>query len=344
MKLRVQKEDLDEAVAQNLLLADQKQALWDFLQTRNKGSLQALTVLAYFGALIVISSMTWFATKAFSESNPWILLATGVSYFLFFLVAGLSLKTRMTNSVPAMLSLTIAVFMVPLSIYALQRVTGMVSLDFPGSYHDYYAWINGGWFFMELGTVAVSLVFLWLWRFEFLTFPLAFTLWFLSMDLAPILFGKSFDWDDRRILSLYFGLAMLVVSYIFDLLKKDRDYAFWLYLFGLVTFWCGISFSSTDQLVLKFLYCGMNILLVLIALLFRRTVFLVFGAMGIFLFLFDLSDNVFRDSLLFPLFLSLVGAGILAVSVWLFRLQGRMDAFLARKIPESLKKFIPRMR
>lgn len=334
--------DLDSAIEANVLDPEVGENLWSWLESRQPKSSLGLNVLAYFGALVIISSLTWFVTRAFSEANPAILLVTGFTYSVGFSAVGLILKKRLSSQVPSMLLLTIAVFMVPLTVYALQRVLGLASIENLGSYHDFYTWVNKGWFIMELTTIIVSTIYLIAFKFEFLTFPLAFVLWFLSMDITPLLFGPDFNWDNRKQVSIVFGLGMIAISYVLDLIRKERDYSFWLYLFGLLAFWCAISFSSTDQLILKFLYCGMNLVLIGVAVLFLRPVFLVFGSVGVFMFLYDITNNVFRDSLLFPIYLSLVGVAILVCAILLIKNQKRIDSLLINALPEQIKALIPR--
>ena len=77
---------------------------------------------------------------------------------------------------------------------------------------------------------------------------IAFVLWFMSMDLTPWIFGRSeFTWDERRIVSLWFGLAVLVVAYVVDRRERGGDFAFWLHLFGLMAFWCGLSLTNSGS-------------------------------------------------------------------------------------------------
>jgi hypothetical protein len=130
--------------------------------------------------------------------------------------------------------------MVPLLIFAIQNTLNLWVFEAPGEYTDFYIWIRSGWFLMELGTIITSIVFLVVFRFTFLTFPLSFVLWFLSMDIVPVIYGGNFDWDQRRLISIFFGLGMLVVAYFLDK-KMKKDYSFWLYLFGLLSFWCALS-------------------------------------------------------------------------------------------------------
>ena len=339
--MKITRDDLEAASQENLLSADQADDLWAWLQQRKSRQSVGIQILAYLGALVVISSLTWFATKAFSESNPAILLVTGLVYFIGFTVAGLYAR-RLESPIPPMLLLTIAVFMVPLTIYAFQKVLGLGSFEGWGSYHDFYVWISRGWFPIELGTLVAALAALALFRYEFLTFPLAFVLWFLSMDLIPLIFGRDFNWDERRLVSMLFGLGMLAVSYALDLRRKGRDYSFWLYFFGLLAFWGALSLSSTDELGPKLLYCGINLLLIVVSMLLKRPVFLVFGAVGVFGFLYDITQNVFRNSLFFPLVLSLVGMAILASAIVLLKRQKAIEAFFERHVSSSLRKWLPR--
>jgi hypothetical protein len=341
MRLNIDKTDLDRAVAAQTITQEQSEALWT-AWSQKPGPSRAWTVLAYLGALVIISSMTWFATAAFSDANPWILLTTGAVYFALFTAAGVIFRRRLPSEIPAMLMLTVAVFMVPLTVYAFQRLLGVTQWDSPSSYYDFYVWIDKGWFWMEVTTAVTAAVYLAVFRFELLTFPLSFVLWFMSMDLAPALFGRSIDWEERRAVSIVVGLGILLVSYVLDLVRNRRDYSFWLYLFGLMAFWGGISTGWTDQLGLKILYCLLNLGLIAIAVLFRRAVFLVFGSVGVYLFLYDLSTNVFRNSLAFPLYLSLVGAAILVGAIVLLKQQGRIDGYLERVVPAPLKALIPR--
>jgi hypothetical protein len=65
----------------------------------------------------------------------------------------------------------------------------------------------------------------------------------MSMDLTPIIFGKDeYSWDERKWVSMIFGLVILLVAYLADLRNRVRqDFAFWGHLFGVVAFWGGLS-------------------------------------------------------------------------------------------------------
>ena len=65
----------------------------------------------------------------------------------------------------------------------------------------------------------------------------------MSMDLTPLLFCADVSEPELfQKVSLFFGLAVLLVSYLADLLTETQeDYAFWGYLFGTLAFWGGLS-------------------------------------------------------------------------------------------------------
>ncbi|MGC8697915.1 MAG: hypothetical protein ACP5Q0_05520, partial [Halothiobacillus sp.] len=48
---------------------------------------------------------------------------------------------------------------------------------------------NWRWVMMELATLASGVIILWRYRLPFLVMPIAVTLLYMSMDLAPFLFG-----------------------------------------------------------------------------------------------------------------------------------------------------------
>lgn len=83
-----------------------------------------------------------------------------------------------------------------------------------------------------------------------------------------------------------------------------------------MAFWgCLTSMESNSELK-RVLYLLLNISLVAIALYLKRTVFLVFGAIGIHLYLGHLAYVVFKDSFLFPFALALLGLSLILITVW----------------------------
>ena len=65
----------------------------------------------------------------------------------------------------------------------------------------------------------------------------------------------------------------------------------------------------------RFVFLLINARLVALSLKLRRTVFLVFGALGVYVYLGHLAWQVFKDSLLFPFVLALLGLSLILATV-----------------------------
>jgi hypothetical protein len=173
--------------------------------------------------------------------------------------------------------------------------------------------------------------------------PIAVTLWYMSMDFARFLQGDTgrYDWELNKLVSLYFGLAMTLLAFWVDLRSRgSRDYAFWLYIFGVITFWGGLSSMSSDSELSKLVYCGINVLLMLIGSVLGRRVFAVFGGLGVAFYLGHLSQKVFKDSLLFPFALSLIGIAIICLGVLWQRREAQWSAQLRGFLPVAVRELL----
>ena len=292
--MKISQKDLEWAASEDLLSSEQAEALWKALQERHSAQpkFDFANVLYYFGALIVISAMSWLMTLAWEKFGGGGIFIIATLYAIFFVLAGKNLWFTQNLKIPGGLLFTIAVCMTPLAIYGLERWTGFWPQGAPGSYHDYHVWVKGSWILMEVGTIIAGLVALFFIRFPFLTAPIAFSLWYMSMDLTPLLFGAtSFTWHDRRWVSIWFGLAMLLFSFLIDRRTKE-DYAFWGYLFGMMAFWGGLSLMKSGSELNKFLYCLLNVGLIFISVILQRRVFIVFGALGVYGYLGHLAFQI----------------------------------------------------
>jgi hypothetical protein len=344
MKIKISKEDILKASDAGVIDAAQAETLWTHLAADNDSGgtpFTGVNVAYYLGAFVIILAMTWFATEAFANFSSIGLMIISLVYFAGFSQAGRKLYEHPSTRIPGGLLLTIAVFMVPLFIFSCQHYAGVWGTEEPGSYKNYFEWVKGGWFLMELGTIVTALVFLYRYDFPFLTFPLAFTLWFLSMDITALIYGDaSFTGKERETVSMFFGLGMLVAAYFIDR-RTAKDYAFWLYLFGLIAFWFGLSLMGSGSEWGKFIYFCINLALIAVSVLFGRKVFLVFGALGAFGYLGYLAMEVFGDSLMFPIVLTLFGLAIIYLGIKYARNQARIESFVQAKMPAGFSKLLP---
>ncbi len=337
--------ELDEAVGQGVLTRQQATALWSFLCNRGDGQAPSrftgLNVAYYFGAMLVIGAMGWLMTLGWERFGGKGILLIASLYAFFFTMAGLRLLAQPQTRTPGGLLVTAAVCMTPLAVYGFERMTGWWPLSDPGQYRGFFPWIRGGWFTMEAATVLAGLFALRKVKFPFLVAPIALVLWFMSMDAVPALLHVSpWNADVMRRVSIVFGLGMMFVAFQADH-RTEQDYAFWLYFFGMVSFWGSITSMQSDRELSKLLYCVMNLGFIALSVFLRRRVFLVFGAIGVNFYLVHLAWRVFAHSTIFPFVLTLLGLGIITAAVHYQRHRAAIELRLEGLVPLWVRDLLP---
>lgn len=347
--------DLRAATREGIITNMQLDALLAFFATRpaavtsdapsaSRGpAFDVVHLLWYAGALIVIGAMGLFSTLAFSQMGGKALLVTALIYAAIFAYAGDHLWTKRGLKTPGGLLIAIAVAMAPLAVYGFQDATGMwAKSERPGDYKNFYVYIKGGWFLMEAVTIAAAALALRFYRFPFIVLIAAFALWFMSMDIAPLLITQGANkFEFARQVSIWFGLGIIIAAVIVNARQRTGDFAFWLYLFGVLTFWGAISATSGGTNLQKAMYCLMNVAFLGLAVFLGRRVFAVFGTIGIAMYLGDLAEKVFKNSLLFPFALSLIGVGIIGLGLYYYRHQHAIAAWFGERMPDVLKRLRP---
>ena len=341
-------DDLRAAQQAGVIDAGAVDRLVQFLGSREPAAAQAVKfdiahLLWYAGALIVIAAMGLFTTVVFSEMGGGALLACAIAYAVVFTVAGHHLWTKRNLRTPGGLLISVAVSMAPMAVYGVQDMLGWWGrFGDPGAYEDFYVWIKGSWVFMEVATVIAGVIALRYYRFPFIVSIIAVALLFLSMDLTPWIFGtEQFSWEMRRQVSMWFGLGVLIVAWIVDCRARGVDFAFWLHLFGLMAFWGGLSLTDSSSELGKALYCLLNVGLVFLAVFLMRRAYAVFGTIGISMYMGHLANVVFKDSLLFPFALSLIGVAVIGAGLLYFRKREAIAAWLDERLPQGLQHLRP---
>ncbi|HEY1406309.1 MAG TPA: DUF2157 domain-containing protein [Spirochaetota bacterium] len=344
--MNIQLNDLQTAVKKKIITKAQMESILSLRADREKvtPSFDIIHLLYYFGALVVIGAMGMFMTIGWEDFGGVGIMAIALVYAGIFALAGYIFWYRKKAKVAGGLLYTMAVCMTPLIVYGFERALGVWPMDNPGSYSGFHVWINGSWLMMELATIGVGLITIGFIRFPFITMPIAFALWYLSMDLVPLLFGKNeFDWDERKGVSVIVGLIMIIISYILDRRTKE-DFSFWGYLFGMIAFWGGLSMMDSGSELNKFLYCLLNVFLMFLSIWLGRRVFMVFGGIGVFGYLGYLSYHVFSDSLIFPFALSFLGLLLIACAVVYQKNERKIIVFVDGIIPDKIKRYRPQSR
>ncbi len=311
----VTKKKLNDAAAENIISLQQVDPLYEFLDAQSQGvpKFTSTHVLYYLGGLIAIGAMTLFMNLGWESFGG----AGILSISALYAVIGLKITNVLSAkslAIPAGICATLVVCLTPLAIYGLQQWLGVWPDE--SVYRDYHRYIKWHWLYMELGTLAVGVIIAWKYKYPFLIMPIAVTLWYMTMDITAMISGEDITWELRTLVSLYSGLLMVGLAFWVDIRTHHKaDYAFWIYIFGVIAFWGGLSFQHSDNELSKFIYFCINLLMIGVGVLLIRRVFVVFGAIGSCGYLGHLAYDVFSDSWLFPIALTAIGLGIIYLGI-----------------------------
>ena len=338
--MEVSKTSIQKAVAKNIISEQQGIDLYSFFQAESQHA-PAFTfthILYYLGGLIAIGAMTLFMNLGWEEFG-----GLGI-IFISLLYAGVGLK--LTNSlanknliIPAGICATFVVCLTPIAIYGFQQWLGLWPED-DTVYRQFHTRVKWLALNMVLGTLVTGMIVAWIYKYPFLIMPIAVTLWYISMDAVMLLIDQddiwnSYTWEFCAKVSMYFGMFMTLLAFWVDLRSRHTaDYAFWLYLFGVIAFWGGLTSQNSDSEVSKFFYFCINLVLVGLGALLVRKVFVIFGALGCCFYLGHLASNVFRDSWLFPVALTAIGLGVVYAGI----LWQKNEVRITRKARNALPK------
>ncbi|MGE4072851.1 MAG: hypothetical protein AB7E72_16915 [Lysobacterales bacterium] len=356
MRVILNVQRLEAAVAAGVIDAPAATALWSFLtqsgDTHEAPRFKFAHLLYYFGGLIALGSISIFVTMAWDAFGAWPLLVFGIGVMLLSYALTRRFIEVDRQPIPAGTMAALLIAAVPMVVFALQHVSGAWSGE--QSYRDYHYWIDWRWLMMEFATLAAGAAVLWRFRLPFAMLPVAVTLWYMSMDFAAYLAHDSDGWSSeagwklRATISMLFGVIMLAIALWVELRQyaaasargDRRDFAFWLYVVGVLTFWGGLSSQDSGSEFGKLIYAGINIGLILIGAALARRVFVVFGAFGVIGYLGHLSYSVFKDSLLFTVVLGAMGIGIVFVGLWWNKREAALHAALSKWLPVPLRRAI----
>jgi len=341
--VEISKEHLFLAASDLEIPRKQVEALWASLEQRNKNPKTSpfSKLLFYFGAMIIISAMTWLMNLSWEWFEGGAILLISIIYAFLFTLMGTVLWNKKDLKIPAGLFITIAVCMTPLAIYGLETYLKILPRDHANNYKEFFYTIKGSWIFMEMGTMLAGVIALRFFPFPFLTAPIFFSAWLFTIDILPLLTGNETTWEQKEWISMCFGFALLFISYLIDR-KKTEDYAFWGYFFGTLTFWVSLSSLTWNKgEFIFFVYFMINFIMMLFSILLKRRVFMVFGAIGAFIYFSHLAYEVFENSILFTFALSFIGLAVIYLGVLYQKHTKWIEKKIVDMIPMRVRSLFP---
>lgn len=340
--MQITQQDLNSASNAGIITQIQAKNLWAFWQQQQQDvpQFRFTHMLYYLGGLLAIAAATIFVTNAWEKVRglPMVIGAT-----LLF-IGGIFLSRHFLKKhlrIPAGISAVFSLALVPLAIYNLQIILNYLPIEKDYAYTGFHYWISWYWVPMEIVTLFVGVMLFYFLRFVFLLFPISIACWYLSMDLYSLLFVVD-DMTTRAAFTLYFGLIIIAAAIYMDFKygNNRKDYAFWLYIVGVITFWGGLTMQESDSEISKFIYCMINLLMVLVSVFLNRRVFAVFGALGILAYLGHLASAIFRDSLTFPLALIALGLLLIIAATQWHKAENKLLRWFKLYIPAKIAKRI----
>lgn len=341
--------DVEELLAEGVIDADTANRIREYLRDRGApdrpgagGTTLPAFDLAhaayYLGAAVILFALGWFAIQAWERHGGWPLAGVALLYAALFGALGQSLWRRGWR-VPGGLLFTAVIGMTPLFVFAVQAGLGVWPGPSEAWPQPYYEAVNGHRITIELATIAVALLVIRVKPFAFHAAALAAAAVALAIDLGPLLVGPVGTEEAQQTVTLTAGAVLMGAAYLVDHRTRE-DYAFWLYLGGLLPYWSLLTALHHGDIR----YPLVNLAFIGLAVLIRRRVFLVAGALGVFIHLMYLAGEVFEDSLLFPVALSVIGLAFILGGVAYARSQDRIRAWLLARLPASWVDSLPQQR
>src|SRR6266571_2170161 len=103
-----------------------------------------VTVLYYFGAMLMISACAWFLGDKWDVLQAKGICAVVVCYMLIAFAAGIIIR-RHGYVVAGGLLITVGVSLTPLLVYSIERMSGFWPAGDPGEYKEFYPLMHGSW-------------------------------------------------------------------------------------------------------------------------------------------------------------------------------------------------------
>ena len=297
-----------------------------------KRGLNYIMVFYYFGAMIIISAFTYFLVSQWNSLSSWSVLAIALVFQVTCFGMGYYLRHKLKYPISGGLLTTAAISITPLTIYSLEKIFGIWPADAKGvAYSDLWQLIKPCWIYIECATLLVAFIALFHARFSLIALVIGHTLWFLSMDIVGIILGSEYhgepSWEVRRWVSIIIGAAMIGVAKLINRRTKE-DYSLWLFIYGGLIFMTAGAFTWLNNEGGALLYFVVHVIFIVMSVKWQRTSLMVFGALGVYIYLGHLAYEVFKNSPFFPIALALIGLLMILGTVSFQKNRDKFEGFL----------------
>ncbi len=258
-----------------------------------KSLFSAVNIAYYLGAFLVIAAMMWFMSLVHYGLG---LSCLALIYSLVFILVGRKLWFSDKFNMAGGLFFTLAVCMAYPFVYGVQQYMGFLPVFGNFTTINYINQI-----ILYAAVALSSLVMLYFVRFSVLMVPLIYSLWSLVTWISAAFSGFDNFTLNRGLVQVLFSFGVLLSAYVLDK-KREKYFAFWGYVGGMIAFqyglydlsscyllwnWGNTTDPSTGSVIFSLgrltgLATGffVNILLMLISMRFNNKIIAIFGCFG----------------------------------------------------------------
>lgn len=329
--MRFSNADIERWVKNGLITTDQRAAMLADLQARPAPfRLDLVTLLYYGGGLLVLLAYSIFLGLQWEGMNDWTRVVISAASLVFLAGVAQWLINSEQYRLPGELLQIAAVAVVPLFLSAVMDVLGWWPHE-PEccgagyeeawlEYADDLLWarmaLAGGTFLAAVAAFATS-------RSPFVLVAALASLTALLLDATiqvqwPNEF-ENYDWGAGQSLTIaVVGVAALVAG-VLSRDRTERDYAIWLYVFGIAALAVGLGVQAlsadSSEIVWGTIWLGTAVALLVLSLVLQERLFAVAGLAGMFAYFAKLVFEVFESAnaalALVVLGLAVLGTGML---------------------------------
>lgn len=287
----------------------------------SRAGLNAVTVAYYFGGILAFFSFTFFIGMNWRNLTDWERLGITLGAMLIIGLLGAWLRFMRGYPTAGGLLLFVATAIFPLFIYTVQKSIGV----WPDHASSYELRLN--FLYLALVGLAGAVAMLVLTRFHLISLIVAALVHLTVLDIAQFTGGEVRGWRYIEELTTATGGGLALLGIALTLWGK-KPQAFWFKLYGLAGFQFGFTYIYFERFGDSALF-GLFYLLVFlgiigVSLYFREVIFLVFGAIGTYIYITNLVFDTFRGTAYFPLLLGAIGLSIIVLTVLYQRYRARL--------------------
>jgi hypothetical protein len=334
--MRFTERDLDRWVKEGVITPAQREAMVADLSSRPSFPRLDLTTLLYYGGgLLVLLAYSIFLGLQWEDMNSASRIGISAASLVFFAVVSQVLIKSESFRLPGELLQVAAVAVVPLLVSSLLEAVGWWphepdyrrfnynDFDYNLAWHQYAE--DMIWARMALGgvTLVAAAVAFASSRSPFVLIAAFASLTSFLLDSTIQVRSPSefdnYEWGVGQSLTIAAVGALALAGGVLSRDRSERDYAIWLYVFGIVALAVGLGFKALDEdsseAIWGTIWMATAVTLLVLSLVLQERVFAVAGLAGIFAYFAKLVFDVFESAnaalALIVLGLAVLGIGML---------------------------------